>query len=241
LLASNAGEANAAVVACWIVAIGLGLVGLILLAIGGVIAVVGQCACCAVPQGVVSRLCIWGAVAALLAGFVVPTVGAVLNGVNFPARPTPTVTEGEPAQPAAPGHAEEAGKEVLTRVQETALPVVTALGVSGAAGGGTALLSEVLWLLFLRQVAWLLGRRDLARGVAVYVAFVLVWPLLLTCASGITGLVVWATSTATPASLPWLLGVPSALVALFLAVNFFWYFALLRRTALLLGGMVQAA
>lgn len=241
LLSANAGEANAGVVACWIVGIGLALVGLILLGIGGVVAVVGQLLCCAVPQGVVSRLCIWGSVAALLAGFLLPAVGAVVTAVHSPGRPTVPATEQDQTKSAAPEHAEEGGKEVLAQVVEIALPVLAAAGVSGAVGGGTSLLSEVLWLLFLRQVTWLLGHRDLARGVVTYVVFALVWPLLLTCAGGITWLVVWATNTATAASLPWLVGVPSALVALLLAISYFWYFALVRRTALLLGEMVQTA
>jgi hypothetical protein len=232
-------DAKAGIWACGIGAAVLGGVSLVVLGIGGILSLIGQLLCCAVPQGVASRLCIWGSVALPLAGFLIGAVTAAMTPRPEMPQPAATTTEGEVKEEAPPAEAQAGGAEALQKALQPVLPFLVAYSAGLATTGGTWLLSELLWLCFLRQVAWLVGNQRLARGVVVYVVWLFAWPLLLSCASGVLGLVVWATSAATPTALPWLVGVPSGLVGLLLLVNWLWYFLLVRRTAVTLQQVVQ--
>jgi hypothetical protein len=234
-------EARAGIVACWIGAAALAGVALLVLGVGGIVSFVGQLLCCAVPQGVASRLCIWFSVALPLAGFLIGGVTAALTPRPEAPQPAATVPEGGVREEAPPTEAPGGGPEGVQKALQSVVPILTAYSAGLAAMNGTWLISELLWLCFLRQVAWLLGNQRLARGVVVYVVWLFAWPLLLSCASGILGLVVWAASAATPTTLPWLVGVPSGLVGLLVLVNWIWYFLLVRRTALTLQQVVQTA
>jgi hypothetical protein len=230
-------DASAGVWACRIVAGILGFFAVLLGGIGLLLGLIGQLLCCAVPQGVASRLCIWGSVGLMLVGFLVGGIGSALGMSGSAGKPTVTTTgptADMPLPAGEPGTGDDQA-QLLGRALAQVLPYVLAAAVSLSVAGGGGLVAWLLWLLFLRQVAWLLGNQRLARGVVVYVVYLIVWPLLLSCAGGITGLVVWAVpQTATPTTLPWLVGVPSALAGLLVLVNMLWYFILLRRTAVTL-------
>jgi hypothetical protein len=241
LTASAGGQANAGVWACVIIGSILAIAGGLVWMLASLLGFIGQLLSCAVPQGVASRLCIWGSVAALLAGIVAGGIGGAVGGAGAGGKPVVTVTGpgGEMPMPAP----EQGGDhmQAVNRVVAQVLPYVLASAAFLGVSIGAWLLSELLWLLFLRQVGWLLGNRRLAGGVVIYVVFLIVWPLLLSCAGGITGLVVWLAKIDNPVALMWLTGVPAGLVFLLLLVNVLWYFILLRRTAVTLKRAVATA
>jgi hypothetical protein len=239
----NGPPSPAAVSACWIGAAVLGICGLLLAGIGGLLGLLGQLLCCFVPQGVASRLCIWGSVFLMLVSPVVGGVGSFAAGPPPEGKPgTVTGARGD-IPPLPPDQA--GGDDLMQKVtQQLAplLPYLIAGSVSLSAAGGGNLVSWLLWVCFLRQVGCLLGERRVARGVIRYVIYLVVWPLLMTCAGGLTLLVVWlAPQVSTPATQPWLAGVPAALFFLLLLVSVLWYFLLLRRTALTLRQEVVTA
>ena len=231
------GQTNVPQLICWIGALIFGILAVLLYLLGGTLSFIGRLLCCAVPQGVASRLCIWGSVACVLLGVLVPGIGSAVNGLNSagsPGKATVTVTkDGQPVT-VPTDEAMPEGADTLTRVMQVVLPALLALAAVLSVGVGVNLLADLLWLLYLRQLAWLLHNPRLASGVVIFVVFQVVWPLLFACAGGIAGLIVWGTNSATPSALPWLTGVPAGLVGLVLLTAVIWYLVLLRRTRTML-------
>jgi hypothetical protein len=257
-LLTSSGQANAGVYACWAVAGVFAVVGVILVVIGSIMSGIGQLLCCAVPQGMPARLCIWGSVALPLAGLVFGGVSAALTPKPEITTTTLTNAKDEERPPAPAGDAgtgvptavakvepdgtvKASSPEEWAKVLQPAVPYLVAFSVVLAVLGGTSLFSEVLWLLFLRQVAWLLGNQRLARGAGRFVVYLFVWPLLMSCAVGSLGLVVWLANLGGSTAMPWMVGVPGALIGLLFLVNWLWYFFVLRSTALTLRRGVASA
>jgi hypothetical protein len=227
------GQMNVPALICKIGALIFGILAFLLYMLGGTLSFIGRLLCCAVPQGVVSRLCIWGSVACLLVSVFVPAIGGAVSGLSTP-KPTVTVTKnGQTVEMPLDQAMPESG-DTLAKVMKYVGPALVALGTVLTVGLGANLLANLLWLLYLRQLACLLVNPRLATGVVIFVVFQIVWPLLLSCLGGIGGLIVWGTNAATPEALPWLAGVPAGLVGLFLLVAVLWYFILLRRANIML-------
>jgi hypothetical protein len=239
--AADPQSTNGAVIACWIMAGILAAVAVLFASISSIVSLIGWLLCCAMPEGTVARACIWGSVLCALVAAVAGGVGGASSKPAAADKPPDSITRGGDTLPAAPGEETARAMETVDQVLRVALPILAALGAALAVGVGANVLSNLLWLLFLRQLGCLLGEIRLARGVVRFVIFLCVWPLLWGCGSGIMSLVVWLTNTASPAAMPWLVGAPSGLCLLLLVVSFFWYFALLRRTALLLRRAVPTA
>jgi hypothetical protein len=174
---------------------------------------------------------------------VVAGVGSLAAGPPPDGKPG-TVTGPQGGIPQPPSE-QGGGDELMQKVtQQLApfLPYLIAASISLSVAGSGLVVAWLLWLCFLRQVGCLLGERRVARGVIRFIIYLIVWPLLMACAGGLTLLVVWlAPQVSTPATQPWLFLVPAALFGLLLLVSVLWYFLLLRRTALTLRQEVVTA
>jgi hypothetical protein len=241
LHSSDPDQARSALVACWVIAVGLGVMGCLFALVGFGASFLGRLLCCAVPRGIVSRLCIWISVLALLTSVTLSVVAGVTGALKSPdATESSAPNEEGPPSPAPAEAGKDPGK-LLEQAFGSAQPALAGAGVSGAVGSLTSLLAELFWLLFLRQVAWLLGNRPLARSVVRFLVFLLVWPLLLACGVVVLALVVRVANLDISMSLLWYVGIPAALFGLLCLVSFVWYFFLVRNTYLLLQGLVQVA
>jgi hypothetical protein len=234
----EAGQTNVPQLICWIGAVIFGILSALLYMLGGTLSFIGRLLCCAVPQGVASRLCIWGSVACVLLGVLVPGIGSAVSGLNSAGSADKggvTITKNGQPVTAPGGDAMPEGADTLTRVLQVVMPALLALAAVLSVGAGANVLADLLWVLYLRQLACLLHNPRLASGVVIFVVFQVVWPLLFACAGGIAAGIVWATHvTDSPAAWPWLTGVPAGLVGLVLFIAVLWYFILLRRTRTML-------
>jgi hypothetical protein len=230
-------QTNVPQLICWIGAVIFGILSGLLYMLGGTLSFIGRLLCCAVPQGVASRLCIWGSVACVLLWVLALTIGGAVSGLNSanpPGKGAVTITKNGQAVTAPGDEAMPGGADALGQALQVIVPILLGLAVVLSVVVTAKLLSDLLWVLYLRQLACLLHNPRLASGVVIFVVFQVVWPLLFACAGGVAGLIVWGTNSATPAALPWLTGVPAGLVGLVLFTAVLWYFILLRRTRTML-------
>jgi hypothetical protein len=224
-----------------ILALVLGILAGLLFGFAGLLSLIGQLLCCAVPRGMAARLCIWGSTALMLLSFVVPPLISAIGSkaATEPLLTLPTRDEGQSVPETEPGK-EEAPPDIMAQVQPYAGPALAFLGVAQLAGMGGNLLSWLLWVLYLRQLACLFNHQRLARGVVIFLVFMLTWPLFFGCASGVLGVIVWLSGASNPNVLPWVLGTPTVAIAILLVTSILWYLITLGRVRGMLRRAAQA-
>jgi hypothetical protein len=224
-----------------VLALVLGILAGLLFGFAGLLSLLGQLLCCAVPRGVAARLCIWGSTALMLLSLVIPPIVSAI-GSKATTESLLTLPKQDASQPAPET---EPGKEapppdVMAQVQQYAGPALAFFGVAQFAGMGGNLLSWLLWVLYLRQLACLFNNQRLARGVVIFLVFMLTWPLFFGCASGVLGVIVWLSGASNPNVLPWVLGTPTVAIAILLATSILWYLITLGRVRGMLRRAAQA-